>query len=360
MRADEIGARQSLWLTCGLWFFTYLTFLIPSFADDGHMAWQGYPIIAAAVSVGLALSLPLFLLMRAIREWPLWLRIFDAAIAAAGMAWIHALLDSVIVDLGRETLMGFPMPAFEIQRIIEKFGNYVFIYALYVTGIGLIMSTALAHAQERELAEAQAASNQAQLAALRFQLNPHFLFNTLNSISSLIVTKRSEAAEETVARLSEFLRASLAADPQGQVTLQDELETLAAYLDIERVRFGERLRFEVTCPPTLYGAMVPSFILQPLAENAVKYAVGPSRRGATICVEASEEKGRLRLQVEDDGEGLISQDQRVSTGVGLNNVRRRLNVLYDSRASLESGSTGAGYRVVLRLPLSFADVALRA
>ncbi|MET0270261.1 MAG: histidine kinase, partial [Sphingomonas sp.] len=179
------------------------------------------------------------------------------------------------------------------------------------------------------------------------------LFNTLNAISSLIVTRRPQDAEETVSRLSEFLRASLGADPQGQVTLAGELDTLHAYLDIERVRFGARLRFEVSSEPGLETARVPSFILQPLVENAVKYAVAPSRRGATIRVSAARDAADgLRLVVEDDGEGLPLRDKTVRTGVGLNNVRRRLNVLYESRAEMVAGpAPKGGFRVELALPL---------
>ncbi|MBE7247834.1 MAG: histidine kinase [Actinomycetospora chiangmaiensis] len=342
------GTRQSLWLTLGLWGFTYLTFLMPSFADHGSMAWYGYPIIAAAVAVGLLLSAPLYLLLLVSRRWPLAPRVAVVAVAAAVAAGVHSVLDASIVMVGRTMLAPATVTPITLERLADKFGNYIWIYETYVTAIGLILSAASAHERERLLGAARVAAHQAELAALRFQINPHFLFNTLNAISSLIVTGRAAQADDMLGRLSGFLRASLAGGPNDQIALAEELETLAAYLDIEQVRFGDRLRFEMDCPGECEDALVPGFILQPLVENAVKYAVGPSRNGATIRLGVECGRDALRLCVTDDGEGGAAE---AGTGLGLENIRNRLEILYGREAALEAGPTADGYSAVISLPL---------
>jgi LytS/YehU family sensor histidine kinase len=229
---------------------------------------------------------------------------------------------------------------------------YVWLYGLYATGLGLMLSNLTMRDHERQLAEARSAAHQAQLAALRFQLNPHFLFNTLNAISSLIVTGRNAEAESMTGKLSDFLRSSLASDPQSVITLEEELSGVGAYLDIESVRFGERMQVDLACPEALKDALTPSFVLQPLVENAVKYAVAPARRRVRVRVSADERDGDLLLVVEDDGDGRPAAVAPAGTGVGLQNVRKRMEVLYGGRGALESGRMpGGGFRAVLRFPL---------
>jgi signal transduction histidine kinase len=352
------GRMQVAWFTLGLWLGAYLLFLAPSFAANGRMAWQGYPIIAAAVAIGPVLSAPLYLLTRRIGGWPLLSRLLLVALAAAAVAFLHSFLDTLIVGAMRKLLGASAARPLTLEVIVDKFLSYVWLYELYVTGVGLILSSALAQERERQLAEARAAANQAQLAALRFQLNPHFLFNTLNALSTLVMVRRNADAEAMIDKLSEFLRASLSADPNSFIPLEEELATLQAYLDIEGVRFGDRLVVDFECPPELGGAKVPSLLLQPLVENAIKYGVAPTpRRPVTIIVGAAEAEGDLLLTVTDDGDGPAAMEPRpVSTGVGLENVRRRLSVLYGGRGSLEAASRtdGPGFKAVVRLPLELA------
>jgi sensor histidine kinase YesM len=199
------------------------------------------------------------------------------------------------------------------------------------------------------LGEARQREREAQMLALRFQLNPHFLFNTLNAISSLVVLRRTEEAESMIDRLSSFLRGSLAADPDRMVAVEDEFEMLDNYLDIESVRFGERLLTAVHLPPELARAQVPPFLLQPLVENAVKYAVAPSRTEVRVEIAARERDGLLELEVSDsggDGEGVSS-----GTGVGLANVRERLRLSYGTEGQMQVHDDGDGFRVTLTMPL---------
>jgi len=188
------------------------------------------------------------------------------------------------------------------------------------------------------------------LAALRHQLNPHFLFNTLNAISSLIVTRNYDAADAMLVTLSDFLRATLASEPDALLPLGKELATLRHYLEIESVRFGERLAAEFVCPPELYHALVPGFVLQPLVENAITHALAPSAAPVTIRVEASSDGGMLSVAVEDDGMG-AEHDAR--SGAGFVNVRRRLESLYGAAGSLETGARERGFGATVRLPLTW-------
>lgn len=191
--------------------------------------------------------------------------------------------------------------------------------------------------------------------ALRLQLNPHFMVNTLNAIAGLIATGRPAEAEQMTCRLADFLRSSLTADPTAHVPLEDEIATVEAYLEIERVRCGERLRITIAMPDDLADAGVPNFILQPLVENAIKYGVAPHRQNVTVAIECAAEEGRLRLRVEDRIEGAVpppaNRAHPPSTGVGLANVSKRLALDYGSEASLFTERLEDGFRAEIRLPL---------
>jgi sensor histidine kinase YesM len=218
--------------------------------------------------------------------------------------------------------------------------------------------------QNDQLLRLENQATSAQLAMLRYQLNPHFLFNTLNSISTLVLLKQTEPANAMLTRLSGFLRHTLVTQPGGKVTVAQEVETLKLYLDIERMRFEERLRTVFSIDPAAAEALIPSFLLQPLVENAIKYAVSPQEEGARISLTAQLVGNRLRLTVSDTGPGLRARAARatlpaamagagntVSTGVGLANIRDRLaqaygdDHLFDIRTPPEGGFT-----VVIEVP----------
>ena len=224
-----------------------------------------------------------------------------------------------------------------------------------------------------ERLEAQATS--AQLAMLRYQLNPHFLFNTLNSISTLVLLKQTEPANAMLTRLSGFLRHTLVTQPGGKVSVAQEVETLKLYLDIERMRFEERLRTVFKVEPAAARASIPSLLLQPLVENAIKYAVSPQEEGARISLTAQVIGNRLRVIVADTGPGLqaqatarvsdsLSGTRAVSTGVGLANIRDRLAQAYgdDHRFQIDNPPEG-GFTVTIEIPYELyqdPDAALAA
>jgi len=199
----------------------------------------------------------------------------------------------------------------------------------------------------------RAEATQASLDALRAQLHPHFLFNTLNSVT-VLAEDNPPAATRLLLRLSDLLRTVLRRETSHEVPLEEELAFLSSYLEIQRIRFEERLAAEVKVAPDLFRAFVPWLILQPLVENAIRYAVEPRAAGGHVtvtaaCVGAGD---RLRLVVEDDGPGLAAAAvSRTASGVGLTNTRARLDRLYGERHGfrIESGGDG-GCRIVIELP----------
>ena len=207
--------------------------------------------------------------------------------------------------------------------------------------------------QNDQLLQLEAQATRAQLAMLRYQLNPHFLFNTLNSISTLVLLRQTEPANAMLSRLSSFLRHTLVNEVHSRVTLAQEVETLHLYLDIEKMRFEERLRSHFDIDPAVRDALLPSLLLQPLVENAIKYAVTPQEEGADISVSAHLDGDKLRITVSDTGPGKIGSmaSKSDSTGVGLGNIQERLNQAYGEAAIFETRSSpGEGFSVFIALP----------
>ncbi|MGH6786603.1 MAG: sensor histidine kinase [Novosphingobium sp.] len=229
-------------------------------------------------------------------------------------------------------------------------GRYFLLLAWAALYLALV-NAEQARAAERREGEFRRAAKAAELRSLRYQVNPHFLFNTLNSLSALVMTGKAEAAETMIQTLSSFYRRSLSDDPSADVTLGEEIALQQRYLAIEAVRFPERLRAEFAIPQALEGLLVPGMILQPLVENSVKYAVSLSSRAVTLSIAAREEYGRLVLTVDDDGPGAPA-GPRPGLGIGLANVRDRLAARFGIEASLTSGPREeGGWRTVVRLPL---------
>jgi LytS/YehU family sensor histidine kinase len=236
------------------------------------------------------------------------------------------------------------------QLIDVALGRYFLLLAWAALYFALV-NAEQARAAERREGEYRRAAKAAELRSLRYQVNPHFLFNTLNSLSAMVLTGKAEAAERMIHTLSTFYRRSLAEDPTGDVSLEAEVALQRDYLELEAVRFPERLLARYAIPASLNDAQVPGMILQPLVENSVKYGVATVNRAVTIEIVAREEYGRLVLEVADNGPG-ASKAGSGGLGIGLVNVRDRLAARYGNAASLVSGpSEGGGWRTVIRLPL---------
>ncbi|MCS3860050.1 sensor histidine kinase [Salinibacter ruber] len=265
------------------------------------------------------------------------------------------------VDLLWEWVDGQPLTLRSFSGLINGALFYTFIpMAWSVLYFGVKYYQDVQAERERALA-AEGQAHRARLQALRYQLNPHFLFNTLNAVSTLIVEQENEDAERMVARLSDFLRLTLECDSDVEVPLADELDFARRYLDIEQIRFGGRLVVQEDIEPEALSALVPPLLLQPLVENAVRHGIMPREEGGTLLIEAQRVGDRLLLRVADDGLGL-SNDTDTGSGVGLSNTKARLNSLYgeDHRFTLQRAD-GGGCVVRVELPFhtdSDADFSL--
>ena len=232
-------------------------------------------------------------------------------------------------------------------------GRYFLLLAWASTYFALLAGVQ-ARAAERREQQFRSAAKAAELRSLRYQVNPHFLFNTLNSLSALVMTGKTERAERMIQTISRFYRHSLADEPTSDVELQDEFDLQKLYLDIEAVRFPERLTCHFELPENLEDARVPGMILQPLVENSVKYAVSAVSRPIAISVEAREEFDRLVITVSDDGPG-VPDNMPHGFGIGLANVRDRLEARFGSDIAFTSGPIPGGYKTEMRIPLTRAS-----
>jgi two-component system LytT family sensor kinase len=312
----------------------------------------GYPkVILVATASGFLLSLAL----RYICRW-LWRQKPQVMIGGAVLTcYLMALCWRVFINLAYQH---FVEPEWEIKKLFEIFAGAVSSTYLYLcwagTYFGIKYYESLQQQREATLRAATLAQ-EAQLKMLRYQLNPHFLFNTLNAISTLILDNENRTANQTVMRLSEFLRYTLDQDPMKKVTLRQEIEAMNLYLSTEKLRFGDRLKLEYAIEDTALDALVPSLLLQPLIENAVKYAVSPSEHGGTLRVEGRARGSMLELAVADDGPGLnTGAAPGAGRGVGLRNIRERLAVLYEDRHRFATLDNKPGLRIELGLPLEMA------
>ena len=299
-----------------------------------------------------------------IRMKPVWLWSLTIIILVAG-----SMLFSAIEVWAHAT---FYEPGWQPQGI-EFFGAILLTLAVLGAWTGLyygINYYLLLDAQAERFERMAAQANSAQLEMLRYQINPHFLFNTLNSISTLVLLSETEKANTMLSRLSSFLRYSLVGEREGQATVAQEMQALKLYLEIERTRFEERLRTRFDIASEVVNARIPSLLLQPLVENAVKYAVTPLEEGADIWVTARRLGDRLELSVADTGPGIGEQRPTPEgTGVGLNNIRERLMQAYgdDHRIEIMPNSSsplvqagiakGPGVLVQIEIPLQLVSPA---
>jgi hypothetical protein len=314
-------------------------------------------MIAASAIAGFVLSSPMRYIYR--RLWSRPLR--DRILAVLATCYITGLAWRSGINLAYKT---FVEPDWQAQTLFELFGGtlsstYLLVcWSVLYFGIKFYESQ---RKQEEAMLKAVALAQEAQLKMLRYQLNPHFLFNTLNAISTLILDNQNKKANHAVTRLSEFLRYTLDQDPMKKVTLRQEIEALNLYLGTERLRFGERLRLEFAVEEPALGALVPSLLLQPLLENSLKYAVSAREQGGSVRIEGRVREGLLELSVIDDGPG-IREGAPVNErrGVGLRNTRERLAVLYGDNCRFAILNAHPGLRVEMALPLEFAPAGAEA
>jgi two-component system, LytTR family, sensor histidine kinase AlgZ len=282
-----------------------------------------------------------------------WVALGAHALAAVQASGVWALLGaSWAVALQRGFSTEFSRPIV-IRDVGLLFTVGIPLYLLSAGAHYLFLAFEASHAAERRVLETEVTAREAELRALRAQLNPHFLFNSLNSINALVGTD-PEAARRMCEGLGDFLRRTLALGAREAVTLGEELALVDRYLGIEQVRFGERLRVERAVDPEAAACRVPPLLLQPLVENAIKHGIQDMVDGGAIRIEARCEEGRLRVVVENpvDAEAPVRRGE----GVGLENVRRRLHMFGARDAHLASGRKGDRFRVTLTLPALEGEV----
>lgn len=242
------------------------------------------------------------------------------------------------------------------RRLLDvALGRYFLLLAWASTYFALLAGVQAREA-ERRGEQFRTAAKAAELRSLRYQVNPHFLFNTLNSLSALVMTGKGDRAEQMIQTMSRFYRHSLADELTNDVPLRDEFDLQRLYLNIEAVRFPERLKCVFDLPPALADARVPGMILQPLVENSVKYAVSAVARPVIITVAAREELGQLVITVSDDGPGVPAGSAH-GLGIGLANVRDRLEARFGPDVGFVSAPAADGYHTEIRLPLTRIDAA---
>jgi two-component sensor histidine kinase len=344
--------RQALTLTLCIWFlFVYGTYVVAELLGGRTAFLEEVPLDLPSVLIVALLAHSLYAVAvftsdrgQVFRWGSLFLASLVVAAAQTG------------VNLAENWLLG-NVPSFgpaHHDLIRERFGRYFFnhLYLSFANGALLIflVEARRSAARAAQLAIAQIDAEKAKNAALRFQLNPHMLFNSLNSVSSLIVTNRKEDAETMLARLTDFLRTTLRSDPEALVTVDEELEAIEAYLAIEAVRFGERMTVEYDCSAEVAEAKIPSFILQPLVENAVKYGVARSRTKVEIRISAARDGGNLLLSVVDNGSADPGGPSTPSLGVGLKNIRDRLARRYGAEGVLTTSPENGRFTSAIRLP----------
>jgi hypothetical protein len=348
-------ALQAAKLTLGVWAFTFVLFLMPVLVAEGRLPNFAVGTTAMVVGFGMVLAVPLYWACATLQNAPTALKaggVFGAVcLAAFAFSLGDALFGGNIVQM----FMGeHRIPPDVINRTVSNFISFSWLYGWLGTTYVILLTNAAMRERDLQLAEARALAQTAQLTALRLQLNPHFLFNTLNAISSLIVTGRNRDGEAMLAKLCAFLRTALVGDGRSEVTLGEELETLQTYLEIESIRFGDRLTVEFAAADALLELPVPAFILQPLVENAVKHGVAPTSRPVVVRVGARRDGDDLILSVSDNGRtasvGAAEGPRPSGTGVGLDNTRRRLQVIYGPRGRVETLAHDDGFTVLLRIP----------
>lgn len=320
------------------------------------------PGAAAALGLPLALLLAQLCLTAAFlcRAFPLAPGAVRLARSLLAVAVAAALTCALWVALGRlwagalaELAPGFSdLPGRYPEAVPTLFAAGVLLYLLAAAGHYLATSLTASRQAERRALEARLLAREAELRALRAQVDPHFLFNSLNAVASLAGSD-PKAARRTALMLADFLRRSLRLAEREAVPLGEELEAARAYLEIERVRFGERLRVAESIAAGVEELPVPPLILQPLVENAVKHGIARRLEGGTVTLEAARRDDGLLLAVINDrdpetGDG--ARAGRRGERIGLANVRRRLDAAYGRRARLTAAARGERFRAELLIP----------
>jgi len=332
---------------------------------DGNVAPNYAAYVALITVIAMIITLPLRYLYRFLWNRAIWIQAigFLGGTAVVGYIWIK--LRGFVFYGWIEKAKDMEAWAEEMGEAAAEIYSKMVFSEVYFDSFTIILAWSTLYfaiksyrvfQDVRESALKSAAmAHEAQLKMLRYQLNPHFLFNTLNAISTLILEQNTELANRMVTKLSSFLRYSLDNDPMQKITLQQELQALQLYLDIEKVRFEARLSLQVDVEEAAKNALIPSLLLQPLIENAIKYGIARAEGGGHLKISARVFAGDLLMEVSDDGPGceLVNNDIPGAKGVGLRNTRERLAALYGAEHSIRLSQTDPhGLTISIRIPFT--------
>ena len=357
----HVNPRVAIGSIIAMWLIYFVTTTGLALMSDASDQWSYAGRRAIVVTAGILCTFVLYQLLQRAQPQSFGARLASALGAAIPLVIIYATINLLVfyywfpiadsAEIMAEMQVKHP-GSWEIVLILDSAIRWYFFFAVWAA-----LYVALGYANEMRAVERRAnhfrlEAKNAQLRALHYQVNPHFLFNTLNSLSTLVMRGSKSEAESMIMNLSSFLRSSLAIDPEQLVSLDEEIALQRLYLDIEQTRFPDRLQVEVAVPDELKNACLPVLILQPIIENAIKYGVGPSKGKIAIRLTASSEYGLLVLRIENDIDPKAPVPN-AGTGLGLGNVRERLLTRYGPSAGCEWGpSDDGGFAVSLWLPLA--------
>ena len=351
---DRAVALKSIF---GFWVFYFILNTVRMFIGDAPDQFNMIYRRSAVVLVGIVLTFIIYFILRRLEDRSMRFMVTTAFLVSVPASIVYAIVNysafylvAPTASIMQEIAQMHSKHERPIAIIMESAVSwYFFVAAWGVLYVALSYAARVGHA-ERSAALYRSQAQAAQLRALRYQINPHFLFNTLNSLSSLVLAHRTQEAETMITNLATFFRTSLTSDPAADQALSDEIDMQRLYLDIERIRYPERLSVVIDVPDELEDALVPGLILQPLVENAIKHGVACSCRPVTVTIRARANNGAVHLAVEDDADCEIVSSH--GEGVGLKNVRDRLAARFDGAASSSYGPRdGGGFRVDLTMPL---------
>lgn len=340
--------KAVLWLTVIFWVSNYALLTLVSALSGNHHLEQLIPIRFGELVLGLLFSFGIHMMLRGIsttRKRLIALALV-APIVAELFAWAVFFAEAA-VD-----------PSLSIKNVtwagtVRTISFWTWFFLAWA-GTYLAVSYSFdVQAEQRVAAEVRERAHVAQLRALHSQINPHFLFNSLNSVAALILDRKVERADEMLTKLAQLLRLGLAADPTDRIPLSEELHLQRTYLEIEQLRY-EDLTVRIDVEPGLEKAKLPALILQPIVENSVKYGVGGAPPPASIEIKAWSDGPNLLLEIVDSGTG--KSPRKPGNGIGLANVEQRLKLTYgQDRCTFSAGRTKSGkFTVKLGLPLEFS------
>jgi two-component system, LytTR family, sensor kinase len=362
MTETQTGMRSSRWqwiaaIWCAGALFDASQTVMIMHAEGRHHNWL--PLFGIELVSWLPWALATPLVIRLTRRYPIirGMSVRTVAVHAAAFAIISMVAEtwSAVLQMLFNPWNNRKWPTFVdtwTTSLLYQALMFVIVYALILTATLVLDAQERMSRQVAETARLNEELSRAQLAALRRQIEPHFMFNTLHAIAGLVRDHRNDAAVSMIVGLSEFLRRATENSHRPQVTLAEEVEYLQRYLEIQKVRFGDRLQVSVDIPAELLRTQVPNLLLQPLVENAIKHGIAKRVAGGTIRIAGSRQDGNLCLTVYNDGPSVPTDWQATHTGVGLGNLRTRLQILHGNESELQlRRADPGGVEVVVTLPL---------